>query len=187
MTCEWILKDVRDDHLSILWVIWQVVEVPAMALVSSRNHEENLGAEENPGWLDGRHERTERRQGGKRCSSEGEPEPLDPLTQVVGVRDIRVQIPMRDPIVLLAFRVRVIVGPGLGFALGLGVAPNVEENFVMKDVPEEADGPEGGACPESGTSGEEGGCSVGAEVGAHEGAVHGVEGYGGKGDADVGF
>ena len=164
-----------------------------MTPISSPDHEANLCKEEDPRRLDRGHERAQRRRGRHRRSSEGEPEPLDPLAQIVGVRDVRVEIAVRDPILLpllfLGWAV-VVVGFGFGFALGLGVAPDVEEDFVVEDVPDEAGGPECGACPERGAgegAGEERGRGGGAEVGADEGGVDDVEGDAGEGDAHVGF
>lgn len=84
----------------------------------------------------------------------------------------------------------VVVGFGFSFTLGLGIATNVEEDFVVEDVSSETEGPERGACPKDGSAegvSEKDGCGGGAEVGAHQGAVDDVEGSSCDGDADVGF
>jgi len=138
-------------------------------------------------------ERAKRRHGGERRGSEREPEPLDPLAQIVGVRDVRVEIAVGDTIVLaLGFLARTVRGGGrfgLGFTLGLGVAPDVEEDFVVEDVSDEACGPEHGADPEGG-AGEgavkEHGCGGGAEVCSEEGTVDDIEEDASEGDAHVG-
>lgn len=97
---------------------------------------------------------------------------------------------MRNPIVLPLFWLWVVVGFGLGFTLGLGVATDAEEDFVVEDVPKETDGPDCGAYPKRGTcrrTDKECGCGVGAEIGAHEGTIDDVESYTRQRNADVGF
>lgn len=98
---------------------------------------------------------------------------------------------MWNPVVLALLCL--VWGGGLGssFPLGSGVAPDVEEDLVVEDVPGQAccpecdAGPERGAC--EGVGGEEGGCGGGTEVCAHEGAVDDVESDTGEGDAHVCF
>lgn len=162
-----------------------------MAFVSSPDHETDLCKEENPRWLDRGHECAQRRHLSNRRRREGKTKPLDPLAEVVGVRDICVEVAAGDAIVLaLLFALR-RGRLGSGFPLGPSIAPDVEEDFVVENVADKASGPERNACPErgacEGVGSKKGGCSGGAEVRPYEGPVDDVEGDTAEGNAQVGF
>jgi len=143
-----ISEDERNDSLPLLGIIREFTVIPLMSPDRPGHHREHFRHEEQKRRGNRRQKRSptlDVRQGRR---GECEPDPLDPLAEVVWVRDVLVQESMRDrvvfPFLLLCDLFRHLVR-----VFGLLLPANVEEDLVVNDVADESCCPHQSSEPEA--------------------------------------
>ena len=129
-----VSEDERNDGLPLLGIIGKFTVVPLMPSHRPRHHRKHFRHEEQKWRGDRRQKRSpalKTRQGRR---GECEPQPLDPLAEVVRVRDVLVQETMRDRVVFTLLLLLCYLLWRLFRVFGLLLPANVEEDLVVNDV-----------------------------------------------------
>ena len=132
-----ISKDERNDSLPLLGIIRKFTMVPLMPSHRPGDHRKHFRHEEQKRRGDRRQKRSPTLKARQGRRGECEPKPLDPLAEVVRIRDVLVQESMRDCVVFAFLLLLCYLLWRIFCVFGLLLPANVEEDLVVNDVTDE--------------------------------------------------
>jgi len=142
-----ISKDERNDSLPLLRVTRKSTVIPLMSSHRPGHHRKHFRHEEQKRRGDRHQKRSPTLKARQGRRGECEPEPFDPLAEVVRVRNVLVQESVRDRVMFPLLLLRLL--GSLFCVFGLLLPANVKEDLVVNDVTDESYHPHERSEPEA--------------------------------------